>query len=82
MSFESDNRQSQNVNLKSVNVNKNLNEYNFVLYVQESIIATEINVKFTDSQNQNHEGVIDFSNNVIKYFNFRIKPIDFVISNY
>lgn len=80
MSFESDNRQSQNVNLKSGN--RNLNEYNFVLYVQESIIATEINVKFTDSQNQNHEGVIDFSNNVIKYFNFRIKPIDFVISNY
>lgn len=78
MSF--DDKQSQSINVNSGNRNKN--EYNFVLYVQDSIIATEINVKFTDNQNGSNDGVIDFSNNIIRYLNFRIKPEDVEISNY
>lgn len=80
MSFDTDAKQSQSINFNSGKMNKN--EYNFVLYVQDSIIATEINVKFTDSQNITNEGVIDFSNNVIRYQNFRIKPVNPSISNY
>lgn len=65
MSFDSE------ANRSSALINKNLlynkNEYNFVLYVQDSILTTEINVKFSDSKNnQSYDGVINFASNLIK----------------
>lgn len=59
MSFDSDANHS-NANAL------NKNEYNFAHYVQDSMLTSEINVKFTDSAHQIFEGVINFLSDLIE----------------